>query len=166
MMKETFDSDNRLLVNGMILKHRPVGEYDFTVSILTMERGKISAFARGARKPGGKLSGNVEPFCYAPPPAPFWGHPTDGKDALGYPWSGWWRLCENPLEALDGKTAHILYGIRTRHNDVHTCKTAHWAYVNHIVLSLAVAEPSGHQVLQTMHGCWGNGWLLVGLGDT
>jgi DNA repair protein RecO (recombination protein O) len=64
MMKETFDSDNRLLVNGMILKHRPVGEYDFTVSILTMERGKISAFARGARKPGGKLSGNVEPFCY------------------------------------------------------------------------------------------------------
>lgn len=63
-MKETFDSDNRLIVNGMILKHRPVGEYDFAVTILTMERGKISAFARGARKPGGKLSGNVEPFCY------------------------------------------------------------------------------------------------------
>lgn len=63
-MKETFDSDNRLIVNGIIIKHRPVGEYDFTVTILTMERGKISAFARGARKPGGRLSGNVEPFCY------------------------------------------------------------------------------------------------------
>lgn len=63
-MKETFDSDNRLIVNGIILKHRPVGEYDYSVSILTMERGKISAFARGARKPSGKLSGNVEPFCY------------------------------------------------------------------------------------------------------
>ena len=63
-MKETFDQDNRLIVNGMIIKHRPVGEYDFTVTILTMERGKISAFARGARKPGGKLSGNVEPFLY------------------------------------------------------------------------------------------------------
>ncbi|WP_242830932.1 DNA repair protein RecO [Butyrivibrio fibrisolvens] len=64
MMKETFDQDNRLTVNGIVIKHRPVGEYDFTVTIITMERGKISAFARGARKPGGKLSGNVEPFCY------------------------------------------------------------------------------------------------------
>jgi DNA repair protein RecO (recombination protein O) len=63
-MRETFDNDPRIRISGMIIKHRPVGEYDYICTILTMERGKVSAFARGARKPGGKLSGNVEPFCY------------------------------------------------------------------------------------------------------
>lgn len=63
-MRETFDDDHKHKLTGMVLKHRPVGEYDFAVTILTMERGKISAFARGARRPGGKLSGNVEPFGY------------------------------------------------------------------------------------------------------
>jgi DNA repair protein RecO (recombination protein O) len=31
---------------------------------LTKERGKISAFARGARKPGSKFGGNTLPFCF------------------------------------------------------------------------------------------------------
>ncbi|MCR5101800.1 MAG: DNA repair protein RecO [Butyrivibrio sp.] len=51
-------------VRGMVLKHAPVGDYDWVVTILTIELGKITAFAKGARKPSGKLSGNVEPFCY------------------------------------------------------------------------------------------------------
>ncbi|WP_026507262.1 DNA repair protein RecO [Butyrivibrio sp. MC2013] len=55
--------DARIRVSGIVIRHRPVGDYDFAVTILTMEKGKISAFARGARKPGGRLSGNVEPFC-------------------------------------------------------------------------------------------------------
>ncbi|MBR0092087.1 MAG: DNA repair protein RecO [Lachnospiraceae bacterium] len=56
--------DNRIEVHGIVLKHRPVGEYDWIVTLLTAERGRLNAFARGARKPSGKLSGNTEPFCF------------------------------------------------------------------------------------------------------
>ncbi len=55
---------DQTILQGIVIKHTPVGEYDFAVTILTLERGKISAFARGARKPGNKLCGTVEPFCY------------------------------------------------------------------------------------------------------
>ena len=51
-------------VNGMIIKRAPVGDYDFVVTILTSERGKISAFAKGSRRPGNHLAGVVEPFCF------------------------------------------------------------------------------------------------------
>ena len=51
-------------VNGMIIKRSPVGEYDFVVTILTSERGKITAFAKGSRRPGNHLAGSVEPFCF------------------------------------------------------------------------------------------------------
>ncbi len=51
-------------VNGMIIKRAPVAEYDWVVTILTSERGKITAFAKGARRPGNQLSGVVEPFCF------------------------------------------------------------------------------------------------------
>ena len=51
-------------VNGMIIKRTPVGEYDFVVTILTSERGKITAFAKGSRRPGNHLAGSVEPFCF------------------------------------------------------------------------------------------------------
>lgn len=53
-----------VIVRGIILKHAPVGDYDWTVTIFTAERGKITAFARSARKPASKLSGCVEPFCF------------------------------------------------------------------------------------------------------
>ena len=62
MIKESLEDDGKRKVTGMILKRRPVGEYDFVVTILTMERGKITAFARSARKPEAKLSCNVELF--------------------------------------------------------------------------------------------------------
>ena len=51
-------------VNGIVLKRIPVGEMDLLVTILTSERGKITAFAKGARRPGNQLSGVVEPFCF------------------------------------------------------------------------------------------------------
>lgn len=51
-------------LTGIVLKHQPVGDYDYSVTLLTLESGKRSAFARGARRIGTKLCGAVEPFCF------------------------------------------------------------------------------------------------------
>jgi DNA repair protein RecO (recombination protein O) len=46
------------------LKTAPVGEYDRVATVLTKERGKVSAFARGARKPGNRLAAATNPFSF------------------------------------------------------------------------------------------------------
>lgn len=51
-------------VTGMVLIATEVGDYDRRLVILTKERGKLSAFARGSRKPGTALTASCQPFTY------------------------------------------------------------------------------------------------------
>lgn len=53
-----------IMVTGIILKQSPVAEYDRHISLLTKERGKLSVFARGARRPGNKLAAATNPLSF------------------------------------------------------------------------------------------------------
>ncbi|MCL2864853.1 MAG: DNA repair protein RecO [Lachnospiraceae bacterium] len=55
---------NEINVTGIIISTSPVKEYDRRVVILTKEKGKITAFANGARKPSSPLVGLIHPFSF------------------------------------------------------------------------------------------------------
>ncbi len=56
--------DNTIEVTGIVISQMPIGEVDKRVVILTKEFGKVSAFARGARKPNSPFLAGTQPMAF------------------------------------------------------------------------------------------------------
>ena len=75
-------------------------------------------------------------------------------------------LGEDPLQALDGESTHVLHRVTAGHDDIHAGEASHGSDIDDIVFGGGVAEPRSHEVLDAMHGSWSDSRLLVRFGDT
>ena len=55
---------DQIKVMGMVISSAPIGEHDKRIVLLTKEKGKISAFDRGARRQGNLLMAARESYAY------------------------------------------------------------------------------------------------------
>ena len=55
---------DQIKVTGMVIVSSPIGENDKRIVLLTKEKGKISAFVRGARRPGNHLMAASDSFAF------------------------------------------------------------------------------------------------------
>ena len=53
------------MIRGIVLRETPIGDYDKMMTVLTAEHGKLSVFARGAKRLKSPLFVNTQLFAYS-----------------------------------------------------------------------------------------------------